>query len=239
VPNFEDLRVEKECRIRKRIAAVFNKREEDFETLRDYNDYLEEVERIVFNLVEDVDVQKTSAMLDAYRQQNLDQIARNKLLQEQEEAEQKRLQAEEAQQRLDYESQLLAELEAVEQEHQMRERNFIEELASSNQSAATLLSTRRTVGKDLKRKAQQAALQEMPSMKGLRSRPDSGQDANIPRLDPFDTVPKVILPFDCPDLTTFPGWFFGSRVPDMKQLAAGGVKSMDLARQVLLAACTH
>ena len=46
VATFEDLAVEKECRVRKRVAAIFNKREEDFEDLRSYNDYLEEVEDI-------------------------------------------------------------------------------------------------------------------------------------------------------------------------------------------------
>ncbi|KAI8099362.1 CDK-activating kinase assembly factor MAT1-domain-containing protein, partial [Halteromyces radiatus] len=43
---FEDLAVEKEVRIRKRVAKVFNKRPEDFPSLRLYNDYLEEVEDI-------------------------------------------------------------------------------------------------------------------------------------------------------------------------------------------------
>ncbi|ORX42361.1 MAT1-domain-containing protein [Hesseltinella vesiculosa] len=43
---FEDLSVEKEVRIRIRVAKVFNKRPEDFSSLRLYNDYLEEVEDI-------------------------------------------------------------------------------------------------------------------------------------------------------------------------------------------------
>lgn len=46
VPTFEDMRVEKECRVRKRLATIFNKVREDFEGLREYNDYLEEVEDI-------------------------------------------------------------------------------------------------------------------------------------------------------------------------------------------------
>ena len=40
---FEDVEVEKEVDIRRRVLKDFNKRESDFATLRDYNDYLEDV----------------------------------------------------------------------------------------------------------------------------------------------------------------------------------------------------
>nr|CAG8610292.1 4658_t:CDS:2 [Entrophospora candida] len=46
VPTFEDLRVEKEIKIRKKLAHQFNKRQEDFDSLKGYNDYLEMVEDI-------------------------------------------------------------------------------------------------------------------------------------------------------------------------------------------------
>jgi len=42
--TFEDLAVDKEVRIRKTLMKHYNKREEDFATLREYNDYLEEIE---------------------------------------------------------------------------------------------------------------------------------------------------------------------------------------------------
>ena len=44
--TFEDLTVEKEVAVRRRMAKEFNKRREDFIDLRSYNDYLEEVEDI-------------------------------------------------------------------------------------------------------------------------------------------------------------------------------------------------
>ncbi|PKS12715.1 hypothetical protein jhhlp_000923 [Lomentospora prolificans] len=50
-PWFNDLSVERECDIRKRVAAVFNKVEDDFETLEDYNNYLERVEDLTDALV--------------------------------------------------------------------------------------------------------------------------------------------------------------------------------------------
>lgn len=55
----------------------FYKRAEDFDTLRDYNDYLEEFEDIVFNLANDVDVQSTHARLEAFKSENRDTLERN------------------------------------------------------------------------------------------------------------------------------------------------------------------
>ncbi|KAK5113381.1 hypothetical protein LTR62_003481 [Meristemomyces frigidus] len=75
--TFEDLRVEREVDIRKKVAAVFNKREEDFGSLRDYNDYLNDVEDITFNLTEKIDVEQTEKRLEAYRQANAREIEDN------------------------------------------------------------------------------------------------------------------------------------------------------------------
>ncbi|KAJ7445761.1 CDK-activating kinase assembly factor [Mycena galericulata] len=68
--TFEDLGVEKEIAIRRRIAKEFNKRLEDFQSLREYNDYLEDVEDITFNLINDVDPVGTEARIAAYREAN-------------------------------------------------------------------------------------------------------------------------------------------------------------------------
>lgn len=55
----------------------FNKRPEDFPTLRAYNDYLEEVEDITFNLMNEVDVAETEARITAYELENKEAIAAN------------------------------------------------------------------------------------------------------------------------------------------------------------------
>ncbi|KAJ7261388.1 CDK-activating kinase assembly factor MAT1-domain-containing protein [Mycena haematopus] len=68
--TFEDLGVEKEIAIRRRIAKEFNKRLEDFSSLREFNDYLEDVEDITFNLINDVDPAGTEARITAYREAN-------------------------------------------------------------------------------------------------------------------------------------------------------------------------
>lgn len=75
---FEDPLVEKEVDIRKRILRDFNKREEDFETLREYNDYLEEIETIIFNLANNVDVEGTKKKIEQYKKENRALIIRNK-----------------------------------------------------------------------------------------------------------------------------------------------------------------
>ncbi|KAG9014985.1 TFIIH/NER complex subunit [Tulasnella sp. JGI-2019a] len=68
--TFEDLAVEKEVAVRRRIVKQFNKRREDFIDLRAYNDYLEMVEDIAFNLINGVDVEATEARIAAYREEN-------------------------------------------------------------------------------------------------------------------------------------------------------------------------
>ncbi|XP_028934675.1 CDK-activating kinase assembly factor MAT1 isoform X1 [Ornithorhynchus anatinus] len=89
VQLFEDPIVDKEVEIRKKVLKIYNKREEDFPTLREYNDFLEEVEEIVFNLTNNVDLDNTKKKMEAYQKENKDVIQKNKLklTREQEELE--------------------------------------------------------------------------------------------------------------------------------------------------------
>ncbi|EFJ34320.1 hypothetical protein SELMODRAFT_230282 [Selaginella moellendorffii] len=64
----------KEMQVRRRIASIYNKREDNFASLRDYNDYLEDVEDIIFNLVQGIDVAETEAKIKAYNEENYEQI---------------------------------------------------------------------------------------------------------------------------------------------------------------------
>jgi CDK-activating kinase assembly factor MAT1 len=77
VPIFENMLVEKECRIRKRILKIFNKRQTDFNDLKSYNDYLEEVEDMIFNLVNDVDIQEMNRKIEEYQELNAESISSN------------------------------------------------------------------------------------------------------------------------------------------------------------------
>lgn len=75
---FEDASVEKEVDIRRKVLRDFNKKETDFTTLQEYNDYLEEVEKIIFNLTNGIDVKETEERIAAYKKENQDVIKKNK-----------------------------------------------------------------------------------------------------------------------------------------------------------------
>lgn len=70
--------VEKEMNIRKRILRDFNKKEEDFPTLREYNNYLEDIETIIYNLANNIDVIETNRRIEQYKKDNKEQIAKSK-----------------------------------------------------------------------------------------------------------------------------------------------------------------
>lgn len=70
--------VEKEVDIRKRVLRDYNKKEEDFPTQRDYDDYLEEIENIVFNLANNIDVIETNKKIEQYKRENRELIVKNK-----------------------------------------------------------------------------------------------------------------------------------------------------------------
>lgn len=76
----------KEVQIRRRIQNIYNKRQDDFPSLRAYNDYLEDVEDIIFNLIEGVDVAATEEKVNKYQNENLEAILASRALQLEEEA---------------------------------------------------------------------------------------------------------------------------------------------------------
>ncbi|GAB2228710.1 hypothetical protein Droror1_Dr00022833 [Drosera rotundifolia] len=64
----------KEMTIRKRINSIFNKTNEDFPSLREYNDYLEEVEDMTWSLINGENVAALEMKIAEYEKQNYDQI---------------------------------------------------------------------------------------------------------------------------------------------------------------------
>ena len=76
---FENLDVQKEIAIRKRTAKVFNKQPDDFATIDQYNDYLEEYEAITFSLINSIgnDLAETERKIRAYEAENRNSIDEN------------------------------------------------------------------------------------------------------------------------------------------------------------------
>ncbi|WWC63827.1 CDK-activating kinase assembly factor MAT1 [Kwoniella dejecticola CBS 10117] len=75
--TFEDLKVEKEVAVRRRMAQVFNKRRDDFGSDKEYDNYLEEVEDLTFNLLNDIDIDKTEKRIQEFQKSNASLIATN------------------------------------------------------------------------------------------------------------------------------------------------------------------
>lgn len=75
---FENPMVEKEVDIRKRILRDYNKKEEDFVSLEEYNNYLEEIEMIIQNLSNNIDIIGTNKRIEQYKQANRELILKNK-----------------------------------------------------------------------------------------------------------------------------------------------------------------
>ncbi|KAI0256489.1 CDK-activating kinase assembly factor MAT1-domain-containing protein [Lactifluus subvellereus] len=179
--TFEDLAVEKEVAVRRKLVKEFNKRREDFPDLRSYNDYLQEVEDITFNLINDIDIPETQARIAAYRKENAALIELN---QQREEAYAQALKEQEDAERR--ERQLRAEelRRAEEEERDAREgerRALIDDLEHSDADAARLVAHARAEA--LKRAAARTAaaqqvVQQQSSAHLLRSR--AAQSAVVP-----------------------------------------------------------
>ncbi|KAL8674343.1 MAG: hypothetical protein Q9168_001272 [Polycauliona sp. 1 TL-2023] len=75
--TFEDLKIEREVDVRRRVAKAFNRQESDFVTLLAYNDYLEDMEVTTFNLLQGIDVAATERKIAAYAAQNASSITQN------------------------------------------------------------------------------------------------------------------------------------------------------------------
>lgn len=137
---FEDAYVEKEVDIRKRIMKDFNKKEEDFATLREYNDYLEQLETIIYNLANNIDVETTKKMIEQYKKENKDLIQKNRSKLSKDEEYLEMLIAEEQR-----ESKLRHELDLMEEkmEKNKKKKNkeaLIDELMFSDLPASAILA---------------------------------------------------------------------------------------------------
>eukprot|EP00164_Ancoracysta_twista_P003911 GFYU01005243.1.p1 GENE.GFYU01005243.1~~GFYU01005243.1.p1 ORF type:complete len:370 (-),score=78.98 GFYU01005243.1:129-1238(-) len=96
-----DKTLSREADIRRRNAATFNLKESDFDSLAEYNKYLEFVEDITYNLTNKIDLDKTTKDLNKFKAEHHETIILNRSRRADEQKQlQARLKAEE-QSRLD------------------------------------------------------------------------------------------------------------------------------------------
>ncbi|PNW71751.1 hypothetical protein CHLRE_16g672753v5 [Chlamydomonas reinhardtii] len=69
-----EIDLEKELKVRRRILAIYNKDRDDFDSKEKFDDYLEEVEDIIWRLSNNVDIERTEAQVRRYRSANQEQI---------------------------------------------------------------------------------------------------------------------------------------------------------------------
>ncbi|XP_026316146.1 CDK-activating kinase assembly factor MAT1 [Hyposmocoma kahamanoa] len=141
VQLFEDAMVEKEIDIRKRVLKDYNKKEEDFATLREYNDYLEEIETIIYNLTNNIDIVGTNKRIEQYKKDNKELILKNKVKIGREELELEEI-LEIEKQMEDLRRSEIARLEQEAKKQKIREKEaFIDELMFTDGDAKDILNS--------------------------------------------------------------------------------------------------
>ncbi|KAJ2787233.1 TFIIH/NER complex subunit [Coemansia interrupta] len=141
-PIFEDLTVEREVRVRARMAAAYNKRQEDFKSLKDYNDYLEMVEDLTMKLLYEEDTSQTDSIIEKYKRENNAQIERNMSKRQREEMIQRKVLEQEKSKKLQLRDEYLRQLEDERREKIEAKNNIINALATSDKSAKEILKAR-------------------------------------------------------------------------------------------------
>ncbi|CAL9730991.1 RNA polymerase II transcription factor B subunit 3 [Monosporozyma unispora] len=190
---FDDVNVEKEVDIRKRVFNVFNKTIDDFNgDSKAFNRYLEDIEDMVYNLDHGIDVQKTEEKLRTYEELN------KQLIQSNMERNRKDIESFNQQQQFEKDIRLkkrLLERQIAEEERQNKEwakKEIVNRLTMSNPSIDTdevIDSVRNTV--KLKKSSARRKLDELNRIKlndpffGNNMDPHSKQAMLKRKLEPF------------------------------------------------------
>lgn len=136
---FDDLSIEQEIDIRRRVGNIYNKTEEDFEDLKEYNKYLEQVEDIVFNLVNRIDVEETELKLKQYESDHKIEILEKLMRESQKNADLSKYQ--DAMARLKHEKlkiQQQMEMEDIEFQKQQRQ-ELLDKLSTSSANSDEII----------------------------------------------------------------------------------------------------
>lgn len=77
--TFEEIEVEKDVAMRRKIRTLFNKSEDDFQTQEEYENYQELIEEIIYNLVHEINVNETKQFIENYERENKEKAAKTQL----------------------------------------------------------------------------------------------------------------------------------------------------------------
>uniref|UniRef100_A0AAX7TRK8 Cdk-activating kinase assembly factor MAT1 centre domain-containing protein n=1 Tax=Astatotilapia calliptera TaxID=8154 RepID=A0AAX7TRK8_ASTCA len=213
VQLFEDPTVDKEVEIRKKVLKIYNKRDFDFPSLREYNDYLEQVEDIVYNLTNNVDVENTKLRMEQYQRENRDVIQRNKakLTREQEELEELLLQEQQSN-----EQRRLEVLQEEQRQLQAKRKNkqaLLDELEQSQLPATLLLAQHKVRAAQLETQIEQQKQAVKPTSlfsTGIHMR-------QTVSLQPVTKIEDVLYHYRPLQVETY-----GPPVPELEQLGRLG-----------------
>ena len=233
---FGDLGVEREVDIRRRVGAVFNKAEDDFVSLRDYNDYLYEVECLTDDLVNGGDEarKKAEVKLLEWEAQHKADIERNKRTgREAEETRKKRWAAEqEAAKRRRVE-----DLKAEEEDRIMSARlneEMLDGLTRADDSAAQNVVKRiELIKRGQERRQREMITDDAPglSIRGLKEKTKRPVEDDGP-YDPFGGVDLTPSRFDLAKLGDYHNeWVDAAR--DKEYLRVGGYSADEYVPRAL------
>ncbi|KAI3404908.1 TFB3 [Candida oxycetoniae] len=136
---FGDLKIEKEIDVRRKVGGIYNKTQEDFATLEEYNQYLELVEEIVFKLSNGIEVEKTEQDLAQYEQEHKIEILEKNMRESQRTANLTKYQ--DAMERLKQEKlkiQRKMEMEDLEFK-KLQQQELLDRMSNSDMSSAELI----------------------------------------------------------------------------------------------------
>lgn len=180
--------------------SSFNRRQSEFTSLLAYNDYLEEVERLSFNLLHHTDVPDTEAAIASYATQNASSISRNATLIGQESAS---AQHELAAQKEAVRLRRMAAIQEENEERREREegrREILEKLATSSGDADAIIKEgqkvvlkKSTARRTAMEKVRQVKSDDLFAAGGGNGSAESG--FVIRGLKPVDE-PKAEMPYD-------------------------------------------
>ncbi len=242
--TFEDIKAEREVDIRKKVGATFNRREEDFETLLAYNDYLNDVEDITFNLINGIDLEETNKKFEAYTRAHGKEIEENAQMAVQERQSFSAAQKLERQQARERREAARREEEEEKREVEENRRDVLNRLASGADAETVAKEGQRVQLK--KRMDRQAATERQRQLqaaedahsecnnkfviKGLKTKQKPAPEALV---DPFGGLRLVDSYFTLQDDYIWEG--IQEARKDVKQ-TAGGYDVRDYAHRSLVAA---